>query len=47
MDALQKEMLDVGLAFEILEDDAHITVGWKPAIGHLIWDIKLKGAKKS
>ena len=40
-DALQKEMTNIGIAFEILDKDTPAPVGWKKATGHLIWDVKM------
>ena len=47
MDALQKEMRNIGLGLEILENDAHLPVGFKLATGHLIWDIKIDMLRKA
>ena len=46
-DALTKEMFNVGVAFEILEDSQNIPVGWNKATGHLIWDVKIDGTRKA
>ena len=40
-DALLKEMTNVGIAFEILDKDTPVPVGWKKATVHLIWDVKM------
>ena len=40
-DALQKEMTNIGIAFEILDKDNPVSVGWEKATGHLIWDVKM------
>ena len=45
--AIKKEMHDVGVAFEILEDDAATPVGWKPATGHLVFDVKMDFTRKA
>lgn len=47
MDALQKEMRNIGLGLEILENDAHLPVGFKLATGHLIWDINIDMLRKA
>ena len=39
-DAMDKEMKNVGVAFEILEKDEKVPVGWHKATGHGIWDEK-------
>ena len=36
MDALDKEMYEVGVAFKLLEDEEHIPVGYSKSSGHLI-----------
>ena len=41
MDALAKEMYNVSVAFEILEDNAPLPPGWTPRTGHLVWDLKM------
>ena len=45
--ALTKEMYNVGVAFEILEESQNIPVGWNKATGHLIWDVKIDGTRKA
>ena len=40
-EAIDKEMHNVGVAFQILEDDEHVPVGWKKATGHMIFDVKM------
>ena len=40
-DALAKEMMEVGVAFEVLEACARPPHGWNRVISHLIWDIKM------
>ena len=37
----QKEMTNTGIAFEILDKDNPVSVGWEKATGHLIWDVKI------
>jgi hypothetical protein len=46
-DAIKKEMHNVGIAFEILEDGENIPVGWKKASGHLVFDIKMTFERKA
>jgi hypothetical protein len=38
-DALAKEMTEIGIAFEVLEDGAVAPIGWKKVSGHLVWDV--------
>ena len=40
-DALKKEMYNVGITFEILEECTKALKGWKKVMGHLIWDVKM------
>ena len=39
-DALKKEMYNVGVAFEILDEGVHAPHGWKQVTGHLVRDVK-------
>ena len=45
--AIEKEMLNVGIAFEILQDDEHTPVGWKLVTGHVIFDVKMDFTRKA
>ena len=45
--ALAKEMLNVGIAFDILEDDASMPVGWDKVTGHIIFDVKMDFTRKA
>ena len=45
-DALKKEMYNVGVAFEILDEGAHAH-GWKRVTGHLVWDVKMDFTRKA
>ena len=47
MDALQKEMTNVGIAFEVLHDGVMAPPGWKKVTGHLIWDVKMDFTRKA
>ena len=47
MEALDKEMQNVSVAFEILPTGAPVPVGWKKSSGHLIWDVKIYFTQKS
>jgi hypothetical protein len=47
METLQKEMFNIGIAFEVLEDGASASKGWNKAIGHIIWDVKMDFTRKA
>jgi hypothetical protein len=47
MEALQKEMFNIGIAFEVLEDGASAPKGWNKAIGHIIWNVKMDFTRKA
>lgn len=47
MDALAKEMSNVGIAFEILEQGQQAPPGWRKASGHLVWDVKMDFTRKA
>ena len=40
-DAIAKEMKNVGVAFDVLENHQNVPVGWTKATRHLIWDVKM------
>jgi hypothetical protein len=46
-DALAKEMTNVGIAFEVLEEDQQAPPGWRKVTGHLIWDLKMDFTRKA
>ena len=46
-DALKKEMYNVGVAFEILDEGAHAPHGWKQVTGHLVWHVKMDFTRKA
>ena len=46
-DALAKEMLNIGIAFEVLDENKKAPPGWKPVTGHLIWDVKMDFTRKA
>ena len=46
-DAIAKEMHNVGVAFQILDDDEHIPVGYKKATGHMVFDVKMDFTRKA
>ena len=45
--AIEKEMHNVGIAFEILDPDAHVPVGWNKVTGHLVFDVKMDFTRKA
>ena len=47
IDALKKEMHNVGIAFEILEDGVKAPAGWDKVTGHLVWDVKMDFTRKA
>jgi hypothetical protein len=46
-DALAKEMTEVGVAFEVLEEELKAPIGWSKVTGHLIWDVKMDFTRKA
>jgi hypothetical protein len=46
-DAINKEMLNVGIAFEVLEDNRATPVGWSKVTGHMIFDVKMDFTRKA
>ena len=47
MNALPKEMLNVGVAFEVLPEDTKAPPGWQPVTGYLVWDCKMDFTRKA
>ena len=45
--AYRKEMKNVGIAFEILDEGKTAPVGWKKSSVHLIFDVKMTGERKA
>ena len=41
MDVLAKEMFNMGIAFEVLEEKQSAPPGWSKVTGHLVWDVKM------
>ena len=35
------------MAFEILDEGAHVPHGWKQVTGHLVWDVKMDFTRKA
>jgi hypothetical protein len=46
-DALAKEMTEVGVAFEVLEEGIKAPTGWSKVTGHLVWDVKMDFTRKA
>ena len=46
-DTLKKEMYNIRVAFEILDEGAHAPHGWKQVTGHLVWDVKMDFTRKA
>ena len=46
-DALRKEMCNVRVAFEILDEGTHAPHGWKRVTRHLVWDVKMDFTRKA
>ena len=46
-DAINKEMCNVGIAFNILENDEALPVGHKKTTGHMIFDVKMDFTRKA
>ena len=40
-------MIEVGVAFEILDDGIRAPIGWSKVTGHLFWDVKMDFTRKS
>ena len=47
MDALKKEMYNVGVAFKVLEEGVRAPNGWTKVTGHLVWDVKMDFPRKA
>lgn len=46
-DAMNKEMFNVGVAFEILEEGQEAPPRWHKVTGHLVWDVKMDFTRKA
>ena len=46
-DSLGKEMLNIGIAFEILPEGKNAPPSWKKVTGHLVWDVKMDFTRKA
>ena len=45
--AIEKEMKNVAVAFEILEKGQKAPIGWKKSSGHLVFDVKMDFTRKA
>jgi hypothetical protein len=45
-DAIALEMVNVGVAFEVL-DSKPIPIGWRKVTGHLVFDVKMDFTRKA
>ena len=46
-DAIKKEMTNVGIAFEVLEEGLSAPPGWHKVTGHLVFDVKMDFTRKA
>ena len=46
-DAIKKEMFNVGIAFEVLEHERNLPVGWKKVTSHIIFDVNMDLTRKA
>ena len=45
--AIDKEMMNVGVAFQVLEEDEKAPPGWSKASGHIVFDVKMDFTRKA
>ena len=46
-DAINKEMLNIGIAFEVLPTGEKSLPGWSKVTGHLVFDVKMDFTRKA
>ena len=46
-DAIALEMVNIGVAFEVLEDQKQVPNGWHKVTGHIIFDVKMDFTRKA
>jgi hypothetical protein len=46
-DAIRKEITNIGIAFEILENNMKTPAGWTMVTGHIIFDVKMDFTRKA
>ncbi len=44
---MQKEMHNVGIAFQVQESDKGAPIGWSKVTGHIIFDVKIDFTRKA
>ena len=47
VDAIAKDMTEVGIAFKVLEDGNVASINWKKFTGHLVWGFKMDFTRKA
>ena len=47
MDAITKEMTNVGISFKILDEGKKALPGWNKSSGHLVFDFKMDFTRKA
>ena len=47
MNALAREIYNIGVAVEVLDEGQKAPNGWKKVTGHLVWDIKMDFMRKA
>ena len=47
IDAIDKEMKQVIVAFEILEEGQKAPIGWSASSGHIVFDVKMDFSRKA
>ena len=40
-------MTEVGVVFEVLEEEMKAPIGWSKVTGHLVWDVKMDFTRKA
>ena len=45
--AIKKEMMNVGIAFQVLEHSENVPVGWHVVTRHIIFDVKMDFTRKA
>ena len=47
MNALDKEIFNVSISFDIQDHSVAAPVGWKKTSGNLVWDVKMDSTRKA
>ena len=45
--AIEKEIMNVGIAFEVLECSDNVPAGWHAVTGHIIFDVRMDFTRKA